>query len=56
MVSQAQKCVGEVAVHFQLKPNTLGVLSVLTDKHLRLEVNTLLGRAQKLNVGRHTLI
>jgi len=50
------KCVGEVAVHFQLTLNKLGVLSVLTDKHLRLEVNTLLGRAQKSNVSRHTLI
>lgn len=56
MVWQTQKCVGEVAVHFQLNPNKLGVLSVLADKHLRLEVNTLLGRAQKSNVGRHTLI
>jgi len=55
-VWQAQKCVGEVAVHFQFNLNTLGVLSVLTDKHLRLEVNTFLGCAQKPNVDRHTSI
>jgi len=56
MVWKAQKCIGEVAVHFQLNLNTLGVLNVLTVKHLRLEFNTFLGRAQKSNVGRHTLI
>jgi hypothetical protein len=41
---------------FSVEAEYTEVLSVLTDKHLMPEVNTLLDRAQKSYVGRHTLI
>jgi hypothetical protein len=47
MIWQPLKCVGKVALHFQLPLNTLEFLSGPTDKIYRPEVSTLLGRTSK---------
>ena len=35
MVLHVSKCVGKASLHFQMGLNTLGVLSVPTDKNLK---------------------